>query len=194
VWGEVLSTCRYGGNTYVLASRDDNRIFINGAGLDFDAGFLISNILGDGLQSPSRCISTTGIVSTFYATDDTSLHVKLPYSPASVEWMKRGINGAVSSGNVPYDENEGYEDYLEGGTLLVLKITGNASVGITRPSDALYVNDREIIPLSGTIIIGGITIDADAASNTGIRNVEFYIEHRTNGSGTSMRSAAVKSR
>ena len=176
VWGEVLSTCRYGGNTYVLASRDDNRIFINGAGLDFDAGFLISNILGDGLQSPSRCISTTGIVSTFYATDDTSLHVKLPYSPASVEWMKRGINGTVNSGNVPYDENEGYEDYLEGGTLLVIKITGNASVGITRPSDALYVNDREIIPLSGTIIIGGITIDADAASNTGIRNVEFYID------------------
>lgn len=176
VWGDILSTCRYGGNTYVLASRDGNRIFINGGGLDFDAGFLISNILNDGLQSPSKCISTTGLVSTFYATDDASLHVKLPYNSSSVRWMKRDINGNIQSGITPYDKNRGYENYLDKGTLLILGLSGNISVSINRPSNALYLNDREILPLPKPVIIGSITVRADAAANLGITNMEFQVD------------------
>jgi len=164
VWGEILSTCNYGGNTYVLASRDGNHIFINGAGLDFSASFLISSILNDGFQSPSRCISTTGLVSTFYAIDDTPIHIKLPYNASSLNRIRRDITGNVQSGNVPYDGNDGYTDYLPKGTLLILKSNGNISVSITRPSNALYINDREIIPLNKAIIFGKITIDVDVGS------------------------------
>jgi len=176
VWGEILSTCSYRGNTYVLASRDGNRIFINGAGLDFNASFLISSILNDGLQSPSSCISTTGVVSTFYATDNASVHIKLPYNASSINWVKRDINGNMLDGDAPYDGNDGYTDYLTKGTLLILKLNSNISVSITRPSNALYINDREIIPLNKAIIFGGIAIDVDVASDMGIKEVDFYID------------------
>ena len=176
VWGEILSTCSYEGNTYVLALRDGNRIFINGAGLDFNASFLISSILSDGLQSPSNCISATGLVSTFYATDDTPIHIKLPYNASSLNWTKRDMNGNVQSGNSPYDGNDGYMDYLPKGTLLILRSNGNISVSVTRPSNALYINDREIIPLNRAIIFGKIRIDVDVASDMGVKEVDFYID------------------
>ncbi len=176
VWGEILSTCRYNGNTYVLASRDGNRVFINGAGLDFNASFLISNILGDGLQAPSECISTTGSTSVFYATGDTSLRIKLPFNASSVEWTKRDSYGNVERGISPYDKNNGYEDYLAKGTLLLLRGSGNISVSITRPENALYINDREILPLSKPLVIGGITAHAAVSSSLDVANVSFYVD------------------
>ncbi|MBC7080759.1 MAG: choice-of-anchor J domain-containing protein [Thermoplasmatales archaeon] len=50
------------------------------------------------------------------------------------------------------------------------------TVTIVKPRNALYVMDREIIPLPMPVIIGGITIEATASSTTGIAKVEFYID------------------
>jgi len=176
IWGEILSTCSYEGNTYVLAAKDGNRIFINGAGLDFNAGFLISSILGDGLQAPSGCISTTGFISIFYATEDTPLHIKLPYNASSIEWTKRDTHGEVRKGTSLYNRNTGYTDYLSEGTLLLLYSQSNMTLCISRPSDMLYINDREISPMNRPIIIGKLTIEANTYSEDGIDQVEFYID------------------
>ena len=48
-------------------------------------------------------------------------------------------------------------------------------VSIERPRDYLYVFDEETIPLETPIIIGKITIMADAFDEDGIQKVEFYI-------------------
>jgi len=176
VSGKVLSTCSYNGSTYVLVSKNGNFIFINGAGLDFNASFPISSILGEGLKSPSSCISTTGYVSAFYATENTSLYIKLPHDVPSLEWKKIDIKGKVQSGDIQYDKDEGYHDYLEKGTLLLLKGNSNINANISRPSDALYINDREIMPMGKPILIGKITIRASVESAIEVKNVTFYID------------------
>ncbi|MBC7081665.1 MAG: choice-of-anchor J domain-containing protein [Thermoplasmatales archaeon] len=51
------------------------------------------------------------------------------------------------------------------------------TVSIVKPRNALYIFDREIIPLPIPVIIGGITIEATATSTTGIAKVEFYIDN-----------------
>lgn len=52
-------------------------------------------------------------------------------------------------------------------------------VKITKPVNALYVKDKKILPLIGTaVIIGNITIMANASDNVGIAKVDFYIDGR----------------
>ena len=176
--GEVLSTCSYNGSTYALIVKNGNCIFVNGAGLDFNASFPISSILGvgNGLQSPCKCISTTGIVSTFYATGDTPLHIKLPYHTSSLQWTKIDINGNVQSGSAQYDEEYGYNDYLGKGTLLLLKGIGGINVSMSKPANSLYINDREIMPLKSAVIIGRITISGEATGDFGIKSMAFYVD------------------
>jgi hypothetical protein len=50
------------------------------------------------------------------------------------------------------------------------------TVSIIKPRNALYIMDREIIPLPMPVIIGGITVEATASSSIGIAKVEFYID------------------
>ncbi|RLF38321.1 MAG: hypothetical protein DRN00_04490 [Thermoplasmata archaeon] len=53
------------------------------------------------------------------------------------------------------------------------------TIQITRPVDALYINDKEIFYLPGrTIIFGPITIEVNASDNIGIAKVDFYIDAR----------------
>jgi len=47
---------------------------------------------------------------------------------------------------------------------------------IERPRDHLYIFDREIAPFKLPIIIGKITVTADAYDEDGIQKVEFYID------------------
>lgn len=48
---------------------------------------------------------------------------------------------------------------------------------IIRPKDGLYIFDKKVLTLKNTIIIGGVTIKANASDNeSGISNVEFYID------------------
>ena len=47
---------------------------------------------------------------------------------------------------------------------------------IVRPSNALYINDREIMPMMVPVIIGKIKIVAEATDNIGVERVEFYID------------------
>ncbi len=51
-------------------------------------------------------------------------------------------------------------------------------VKITKPENALYINDKKVIPLpfEKTVIIGDITIEVNASDNIGIAKVEFYID------------------
>lgn len=178
VGSNILATCTHNGNTYALIIKNNNCIFINGAGLDFNASFPISNILNNGLQSTCNCIATTGFVSTFYAISDTNLNIKLPYNTTSLQWTKIDMNGNVQSGSLSYDENDGYTTHLEKGTLLLMKgeRKGNITVAIERPSNALYIYDREILPTKEPLIIGKITILANITSDLGIQNAEFYID------------------
>jgi hypothetical protein len=51
------------------------------------------------------------------------------------------------------------------------------SLTITRPiPNRLYLNDRDLLPFIATIIIGDITIEAEAVDASGINRVEFIIE------------------
>ena len=50
-------------------------------------------------------------------------------------------------------------------------------VEIVKPKNALYINDRKIIPLPITVVIGNITIEVNASDNVGIAKVEFYIDN-----------------
>jgi len=65
------------------------------------------------------------------------------------------------------------------GTIVELaenRAQGKPLVGIERPSNYLYILDREIVPLKMPIIIGKITIMADAYDEDGINKVEFYVD------------------
>jgi len=56
------------------------------------------------------------------------------------------------------------------------KADGNPLVNIERPGKHLYFFDKEVIPLEVPIIIGKITIKADAFDESGISKVEFYVD------------------
>ncbi|MCD6236812.1 MAG: hypothetical protein J7K13_02515 [Thermoplasmata archaeon] len=65
------------------------------------------------------------------------------------------------------------------GTIVELaenRAQGKPLVSIERPRDYLYVFDEETIPLEIPIVIGKITIMADAFDEDGINKVEFYID------------------
>jgi len=174
--GRILSTCQYDGNTYVLIIKKGNCVFINGAGLDMDVGFPISNIINNGIQSPSKCIATCGYVSTFYAVEDTYLRIKLPYDVHFLKWMKRNINGEITTGELQYDSNIGYTEFLQQGTILILKAEGNLSVKMICPEDALYINGKKIMPMKKPVIIGKITVEVEVVSNIDIKEVKFYVD------------------
>ncbi|RLF50959.1 MAG: hypothetical protein DRN19_03615 [Thermoplasmata archaeon] len=53
---------------------------------------------------------------------------------------------------------------------------GKPLIGIERPRNYLYVFDKEIAPLKEPIIVGKITVIADAHDEDGIQKVEFYID------------------
>ena len=53
---------------------------------------------------------------------------------------------------------------------------GNISVRITKPENAVYIFDKAVLPANKPIIIGKITIKADAYAPHGIEKVEFYID------------------
>ncbi|MBC7080830.1 MAG: right-handed parallel beta-helix repeat-containing protein [Thermoplasmatales archaeon] len=59
------------------------------------------------------------------------------------------------------------------------------TVSIVKPRNALYIFDREIIPLPMPVIIGGITIEATASSTIGVAKVEFYIDNVLKSTDTS---------
>ena len=60
--------------------------------------------------------------------------------------------------------------------MLLLRGSGNISVSIARPENALYINDREILPLSKPLVIGGITAHAAVSSSLDVANVSFYVD------------------
>jgi hypothetical protein len=52
-------------------------------------------------------------------------------------------------------------------------------VEITKPKkNRLYTFNREVMPMTSTIVIGKITIEADASGVNGIDRVEFYINNK----------------
>ena len=58
------------------------------------------------------------------------------------------------------------------------KSKGNPMVYVEKPGSYLYVFDNELFPLKRAIIIGRITIDAEAYDEDGIDRVEFYIDNK----------------
>ncbi|MBC7129170.1 MAG: hypothetical protein H5T45_05515, partial [Thermoplasmatales archaeon] len=72
-----------------------------------------------------------------------------------------------NAGNVASDTSDG---------TFTIGMPSPPTVSIIKPRNALYIFDREIIPLPMPIIIGGITVEATASSSIGIAKVEFYID------------------
>ena len=64
--------------------------------------------------------------------------------------------------------------------------TTKPTVQITKPLNVLYFRDIPLLPLSfGTLIIGRITVEADAVDNdSGIDRVEFYVDMQLVGEDT----------
>ena len=71
-------------------------------------------------------------------------------------------------------EFQTYETIVE---LAENRAQGNPLVSIERPSNYLYILDKEIFPLKMPIIIGKITLAADVYDEDGISKVEFYIDN-----------------
>ncbi|HDM67411.1 MAG TPA: PKD domain-containing protein, partial [Thermoplasmatales archaeon] len=72
---------------------------------------------------------------------------------------------------------------MDSDSTLVYIFTGDTQppfIRITRPNNSLYINDKEIIPLRSdrAVIIGDITIRANASDNIGIARVEFYLDNQ----------------
>ncbi len=61
-------------------------------------------------------------------------------------------------------------------TFTILPDTTPPTVELVKPRNGLYLNDRKIIPSPFTVIIGGVTIEADASDDIGISNVSFYVD------------------
>ena len=59
---------------------------------------------------------------------------------------------------------------------LIRENRGNPMIYIGKPGNYLYIFDREIISLKMPVILGRITIVADAYDEDGISKVEFYID------------------
>ncbi|MBC7128535.1 MAG: choice-of-anchor J domain-containing protein [Thermoplasmatales archaeon] len=72
-----------------------------------------------------------------------------------------------NAGNVAVDTSDG---------TFTISMPSPPTVSIIKPRNALYIFDREIIPLPIPVIIGGITVEATASSSIGIAKVEFYID------------------
>ncbi|MBC7129210.1 MAG: choice-of-anchor J domain-containing protein [Thermoplasmatales archaeon] len=72
-----------------------------------------------------------------------------------------------NAGNVAVDTSDG---------TFTIGMPSPPTVSIVKPRNALYIFDREIIPLPIPVIIGGITVEATASSSIGIAKVEFYID------------------
>jgi len=171
--GEILSYGKFLGKTYAFIIKNENFVFINGAGLDAEASFPISNILNDALQTPFRGICSVGKTSVFYAYDDTILKIRFPYDVKRVAYMERNMEGNMETGEMIYTDEFSYA--LERGDLLILKLTLNEtfSISIKKPRNHLYINDREIIPLQKTVVIGKITIEMETIN---IDSIEIYVD------------------
>jgi len=78
--------------------------------------------------------------------------------------------GVVASDGV----NTGQD--ISDATFTILSDTTPPTVELVKPRNGLYLNDRKIIPSPFTVIIGGVTIEADADDNIGISNVSFYVD------------------
>lgn len=50
-------------------------------------------------------------------------------------------------------------------------------VQIVKPRNALYMNDRKIVSMPFTIVIGNVTVEANASDDIGISKLEFYIDN-----------------
>ena len=112
---------------------------------------------------------------------DTSEIDKIYYSLDGGSWkeysspVKISIDGTHTFSYYSVDKNGNAESIKS----KVIKIDKTAPLlTIKKPKDGyLYIFDREIIPLKNTIIIGRITVYADASdSTTGIEKVEFYLD------------------
>jgi len=70
-------------------------------------------------------------------------------------------------------EFDTYETIVE---LAKNRAQGKPLVSIERPGNYLYIFDEEIAPFKTPLIIGKITVTADAYDEEGIEKVEFYID------------------
>ncbi len=184
VYGEVLSSGKVHGKEYAFIIKNGNFVFINGAGLDGETSYPISNILNDALQQPFQGVASVGKTSIFYAYEDTTLKIRFPYDVESIEYMKRDIDGNVETGKVIYTGE--YGCYLERGDLFIMKLILNETIGIniTKPRGYLYINDREIMPTEKTVVIGKITIET---STLNIDSINIYINNELKYSGNETR-------
>ena len=169
VKGNVLSYGEINGTTYAFIIKKDNFIFINGAGLDAQVSFPISNLLNDALQSPFDGVCSVAKTSCFYAYNDSFLEIRFPYDVKEIELMKRDIFGNIKQEKIKYGGK--FEYQMKKGDLLILKLIGNVSIHILRPRNHLYINDREIMALRKTIVFGKITIEVETTADY----IEIYI-------------------
>ena len=90
------------------------------------------------------------------------------WNPRVLSFGKFNVYDALAS------EFETYETIKE---LAQSKVEGNPMVCIEKPRNCLYILDREIFPLRIPLIIGKITIIANAYDEDGIEKVEFYVNN-----------------
>lgn len=60
-------------------------------------------------------------------------------------------------------------------SVVVYRIQKSTGISITKPRNGLYIFDRKILPLHGTVVVGGVTITVETSEDTS--KVEFYIDN-----------------
>ncbi|MDD3492494.1 MAG: hypothetical protein PHZ19_03240 [Candidatus Thermoplasmatota archaeon] len=59
----------------------------------------------------------------------------------------------------------------------ILPDTTPPDIAIAKPFNGLYIFDRKILPLPLTIVLGDVTVEAEADDNVAIDNVTFYFDN-----------------
>jgi outer membrane protein assembly factor BamB len=123
----------------------------------------------------ARCQTMTGVttcdVTNTYDHDVPNISLQVNFS---AYWYD-------DAGNLLKAGSDNYTiTLLSSGSSMTLRIarTPFPKVGILKPQNALYIANREIMPLRTPIIIGKITIEVNASTtNSTITRVEFYIDN-----------------
>jgi hypothetical protein len=172
--------------------------------------FTVNNGIVGAMVSDVR-ITDTDIDSYLWVKDGDSVEVTAGITGASeITIVTADLSGLGGGSNVPADSFDGFTATWtlsnvvchpsDGPITVTVKLDDDKSnsatitadntnpvLSIDKPQDGLYFFNSRLLPLSRTIIIGGITIEVNAEDTSGIDRTEFYLDDELMKTDTSSR-------
>jgi tRNA threonylcarbamoyladenosine modification (KEOPS) complex Pcc1 subunit len=94
------------------------------------------------------------------------------YDGFTATWTISNIICSPSDGEITITVTA--EDVSGSGTVIADNTVPTMTV--SKPSNGLYLFNRRFLPMSRTVIIGGLTIEIESEDSSGIDHTEFYID------------------